>query len=59
MNKDNLQPSSENDIKVSEKVQRLTGEESTNKPDTNIPHLDTQLKCCMCNKYRPLLQKTF
>ena len=34
-NKDNLQPSSENDIIVSEKVQRLTGEESTNKPDTS------------------------
>lgn len=52
MNKDNLQPNSENDVKVSEEVQRLTGEESTNKPDTNIPHLNTQLKCCACNKYK-------
>ena len=32
---DNLQPSSENDVKVSEKVQRLIGEESTNKPNTS------------------------
>jgi hypothetical protein len=54
MKKDNLQPSSENDIKVSEKVQRLTGEESTNKPDTNIPHLIEQLKCSMCNKFKPV-----
>jgi len=32
---DNLQLSSEKDIKVSEKVQRLTNEESTNKFDTS------------------------
>ena len=31
----NQQPSSENDNIVSEKVQRLTGEESTNNPDTS------------------------
>jgi hypothetical protein len=35
------QPSSENDIKVSEKVQRLGGEESTNK----LPKSVRQLKC--------------
>lgn len=32
---DNQQPSSLNDIKVGEKVHRLTGEESTNNPDTS------------------------
>jgi hypothetical protein len=31
----NQQPSSSNDIEVGEKVQRLTGEESTNNPDTS------------------------
>lgn len=36
---DNQQPSSENDIKVSEKVQRLEGEESTNNPSTSAEHL--------------------
>jgi len=51
MEKDNLQPSSEKDIKVSEKVQRLTGEESTNKPDTNIPHPE-KIKCYMCKEYK-------
>lgn len=35
---DNQQPSSEKDIKVSEKVQRLIGEESTNNPDTSAGH---------------------
>lgn len=52
MKKDNLQPNSENDIKVSERVQRLTGEESTNKPDTNIPHPSDKLKCCICKEYK-------
>ena len=32
---DNLEPSSLNSIKIDEKVQRLTGEELTNKPDTS------------------------
>lgn len=39
LEKDNLQPSSLNDIKVKEKVQRLIGEESTNNPDTSAQHL--------------------
>lgn len=34
----NPEPSSENDIKVSEKVQRLGGEESTNNPPTSAQH---------------------
>jgi hypothetical protein len=34
----NPEPSSMNDIKVIEKVQRLTGEESTDKPDTSARH---------------------
>lgn len=40
LNKDNLQPSSENiSYYVSEKVHRLTGEdEITNKPDTSAEH---------------------
>lgn len=50
VNKDNLQPTSENSIKVSEKVQRLTGEELTNKPDTNIPHPSKVLKCSSCKE---------
>lgn len=36
--KDNQQPSLENDIKVSKKVQRLTSEESTNNLDTSAEH---------------------
>lgn len=35
---DNTEPNSLNDIKVGEKVQRLTGEESTNNPDTSARH---------------------
>jgi hypothetical protein len=38
-NLDNLQPSSLNNIKVKEKVQRLTGEEFTNNPDMSAQHL--------------------
>jgi hypothetical protein len=34
----NSEPSSANDKYVAEKVQRLTGEESTNNPDTSAPH---------------------
>ena len=34
----NPEPSSVNDIKVAEKVQRLTGEESTDNPDTSVRH---------------------
>lgn len=36
---DNSDPSSENSIKISEKEQRLTGEELTNKPDTSAEQL--------------------
>lgn len=36
----NQQPSSENNIKVSEKVQRLEGEEFTNNPSTSAQHLN-------------------
>lgn len=37
--------------KSSKKVQRLTGEQDSNKPDTNIPHLES-LKCSMCKCYK-------
>lgn len=36
---DNTEPSSVNDTTVTEKVQRLMGEESTNNPDTSAGHL--------------------
>ena len=49
-NYDNLQPNSGSSLST-ESVQRLTGEENTNKPDTNIPHL---LKCSQCKELKDL-----
>lgn len=49
-NYDNLQPTSGSSSST-ETVQRLTGEENTNKPDTNIPHL---LKCSQCKELKEL-----
>jgi hypothetical protein len=50
MKKDNLQPSS-GISKSTEKVQRLTGEQRSNKPDTNIPH-PSKLKCSECKEFK-------
>jgi len=49
MKQDNLQPNLENGLKVSKKVQRLTGEDPTNKPDTSSPH-PIKLKCSECKE---------
>lgn len=52
--KDNLQPSSEIPTST-EKVQRLTGEQESNKPDTNIPH-PTKLKCSQCKNIKDVTE---
>jgi hypothetical protein len=49
--KDNLQPSS-GSLESTEKVQRLMGEQSSNKPDTNIPHPSNKLKCSGCKLFK-------
>lgn len=52
MNKiDNLQPSS-GSSKSTEKVQRLIGEQNSDKPDTNIPHPNVKLKCSECREFK-------
>ena len=51
MTEDNLQPSS-GSSESTEKVQRLTGEQNSDKPDTNIPHPNNKLKCSECKQYK-------